>query len=132
MTNYKMTMNDRLRKAREGAGYKTATDAIDHFGWKSSTYRAHENGQNNFRVEDASTYASAYGVTAAWLLIGEDKNTAPKTKPIRLEKSHKHKHNCIDQINAIALLLRDDENNEDLLRKLEECIQSQKAKLNIS
>jgi len=130
MTNHKVTMNDRLRKAREGAGYKTATDAIDHFGWKSSTYRAHENGQNNFRVDDASTYADAYGVTAAWLLIGEEKNAAPKTKSNRIEK--KHKHNCIDQINAITLLLRDDENNEDLLRKLEECIQSQKAKLNIS
>ena len=86
MTNHKMTMNDRLRKAREGAGHKTATDAIDHFGWKSSTYRAHENGQNNFRVDDASTYADAYGVTAAWLLIGEDKNTAPKTKTNRIKK----------------------------------------------
>ncbi len=123
-------MNDRLRIAREAAGYKTATDAIDRFGWKNSTYRAHENGQNNFRVDDASTYASAYGVTAAWLLIGEDNKLAPKTKPGTVEK--KHKHNCIDQIYAIALLLREDENNEDLIRKLDECIQSQKAKLGIS
>jgi hypothetical protein len=68
MINYKMTMNDRLRKAREGAGYKTATDAIDHFGWKSSTYRAHENGQNNFRFPCISLHTKGYDVSAsaAW------------------------------------------------------------------
>jgi hypothetical protein len=41
------TLNERLRRARQKAGYNTATQAIDFFGWKSSTYRAHENGQNN-------------------------------------------------------------------------------------
>ena len=65
------TMNDRLRDARITAGFVSATDAIDYCGWKSSTYRAHENGQNNFKIEDASRYSKAYGVSTAWLLIGD-------------------------------------------------------------
>ena len=46
-------MYERLRDARRKAGYKTASDAIETFGWRGSTYRAHENGQNNFHAEDA-------------------------------------------------------------------------------
>jgi len=70
----KNEMNNRLREARIAAGFATATDAIEYCGWRGSTYRAHENGQNNFNVEYATLYAKAYGVSAAWLLIGEENN----------------------------------------------------------
>ena len=67
-----MSMADRLRHAREAAGYKTATAAVEHFNWPSSTYRAHENGQNNYSPVIAQLYANAYDVSAAWLLLGDD------------------------------------------------------------
>lgn len=119
-------MHSRLRKARLNAGYPTATAAIKACGWRNSTYRAHENGQNNFSVEDAEVYASAYGVTAAWLLLGaeggaEEKIIKAPTKP--------HKHNCIEQIFAIATLLRDDPKNRPLVMKLIACAQSHLQKI---
>lgn len=64
-------MHDRLRRARLLAGFDTARAAIERFGWKASTYRAHENGQNKFRASDAGAYARAYKVSSSWLLFGE-------------------------------------------------------------
>ncbi len=64
-------MHGRLRHARLQAGYTTARAAIARFGWIASTYRAHENGQNNFRPADAYIYARAYKVSPTWLLVGE-------------------------------------------------------------
>lgn len=64
-------MHDRLKKARIAAGFRTATAAIEHFGWKGSTYRAHENGQNQFKANDALRYGQAFEVSAGWLLTGE-------------------------------------------------------------
>ena len=55
------SMNDRLKAARQSAGFRSATAAIEALHWPSSTYRAHENGQNNFKVEQAKIYADAYG-----------------------------------------------------------------------
>lgn len=63
-------MAQRLRQARINAGYKTATLAVNKFNWAASKYRAHENGQNPFKVADAETYGAAFGVSAAWLLTG--------------------------------------------------------------
>jgi hypothetical protein len=65
------SMHDRLRRARLLAGFDTSRAAIERFGWKASTYRAHENGQNKFRANDAGNYARAYRVTSSWLLFGE-------------------------------------------------------------
>lgn len=65
------TMNERLKRARISAGYRTASDAINRFGWRGSTYRAHENGQNHFDAQTATNYARAYGVNAGWLLTGD-------------------------------------------------------------
>ena len=65
------SMHERLRRARLLAGFDTARAAIERFGWKASTYRAHENGQNNFRANDAGIYARAYRVSSSWLLFGE-------------------------------------------------------------
>jgi hypothetical protein len=70
-------MHTRLRRARLVAGYGSARAAIERFGWKASTYRAHENGQNKFKVSDAGAYARAYRVSASWLLFGEQGPTHP-------------------------------------------------------
>lgn len=60
----------RLRAARKGRGFKTAAAAIERFGWKQSTYLAHENGQNGIKPDAAIDYGRAYKVDAAWILTG--------------------------------------------------------------
>jgi transcriptional regulator with XRE-family HTH domain len=120
------TLNERLRNARQRAGFDTATRAIDLFGWKNSTYRAHENGQNNYGVEEAKAYAMAYGVTPSWLLIGDTKETSPSSTVQKTAQPHKH--NCVNVISATALLLKDDRDNIELITKLDECVQSLKKK----
>ncbi len=119
-------MNSRLRKARIQTGYPTATAAIKACGWRNSTYRAHENGQNNFNVENAELYAKAYGVTAAWLLIGAEGGAEER---IIIGTTKLHKHNCVEQINAIATLLLDDPKNRPLVIKLIDCAQSHLQKI---
>ena len=123
-------MNERLKKSRYAAGYKTASAAIEKFGWKSSAYRAHENGQNNFSTQDALTYANAYDVTAAWLLVGEDSENSEKAEPKeRRAKPITHNHDCAEHIHAMALLLREDSENMTLIRKIQECAVSQMNKV---
>jgi phage repressor protein C with HTH and peptisase S24 domain len=72
----------RLRHAREAAGFKSASDAVERFGWRPSTYMAHENGQNGIRTEPALIYARAFGVEPGWLLtgvgLGPTKNSSAK------------------------------------------------------
>lgn len=66
------TMGQRLRRARMNAGYASATKAADAIGVSHSTYRAHENGQNDYSPEDAAVYARKFGSRASYLLTGED------------------------------------------------------------
>lgn len=77
----RMEMHERLKKAREQAGYKTAAEAVRRFGWNLSTYRSHENGQRNIPRETAPDYARAFRVSPEWLLLG--RGTAGK-KPVPL------------------------------------------------
>lgn len=77
----RMEMHERLKKAREQAGFETATDAARKFGWTVTTYRAHENGQRNIPRETAPAYARAFRVSPEWLLFG--RGTAGK-KPVPL------------------------------------------------
>lgn len=60
----------RLKLARERANFDTPTKAIERFGWKTSTYLAHENGQNGIRPEPAMEYGRAYNVDPGWILTG--------------------------------------------------------------
>lgn len=62
---------ERLKAARERAGFKTAADAIRRFGWTATTYMAHENGQNGLRQAVAQSYGLAFKVSSGWLLTGE-------------------------------------------------------------
>jgi phage repressor protein C with HTH and peptisase S24 domain len=63
--------NERLRQARERAGFTSARSAALRFGWIPSTYASHENGQTPVPVKDAPRYGRAFKVSAAWLLTGE-------------------------------------------------------------
>jgi DNA-binding XRE family transcriptional regulator len=66
-------MHERLTFARECAGYATQKDAAAALGMPSSTYAAHENGQDGFRLESAIKYARKFKVSLDWLLIGKGK-----------------------------------------------------------
>lgn len=61
---------NRLRQAREAAGYATAGDAAAAFGWKYPTYVGHENGSRGLRPDLIRRYAKAFRVSAHWLLDG--------------------------------------------------------------
>lgn len=65
--------HERLRQARTDAGFRFASDAANAIGVTASTYRAHENGQNDFGLDEAKRYARKFGVNPLWLL-GEDSN----------------------------------------------------------
>lgn len=119
-------MNERLRNARLAAGFVSATDAIDYCKWKGSTYRAHENGQNNFNVEYATRYGKAYGVSASWLLLGEVSEGEIFSKKQLSKNSMKGctLKTCPDRIQAYALLLKDEPQNILYLGKLLDCVQN--------
>ena len=124
--NKKNDMNDRLRNARMAAGFASATDAIEYCKWKGSTYRAHENGQNNFNVEYATRYGKAYGVSASWLLLGEVSEGEIFSKKQLSKNSMKgcSLKTCPDRIQAYALLLKDEPQNILYLGKLLDCVQN--------
>jgi phage repressor protein C with HTH and peptisase S24 domain len=69
--NMSKTMGERLKAAREAANYSSAAKAADALGVGLSTYRAHENGQNEFGPDIADRYARKFATSAAYLLTGE-------------------------------------------------------------
>lgn len=66
------TLSDRLREARNKAGFTSISQVIQHFGWPYSTYAGHENGHRGAKLPDVEKYATAFNVTANWLLTGSD------------------------------------------------------------
>lgn len=80
---------ERLRQARIRAGYTSAAKAADALGIRASTYRAHENGQNNFDTEEAGRYARFFKCDVGWLLIGEGTPRADKSLTIPTDGSGK-------------------------------------------
>ena len=66
---HRMQIHDRLRWAREQAGYTSASSAAEAMGVPSPTYMAHENGSRGFRSR-ADRYATFYRVSLHWLLTG--------------------------------------------------------------
>lgn len=63
---------ERLRQARIKAGYHFASDAANALGIVASTYRAHENGQNEFELAEAEVYGRKFNVDPVWLLRGKE------------------------------------------------------------
>lgn len=64
-------MGDRLKAAREAAGYSSAAKAAEALGIPASTYRSHENGQNEFGAEDAMRYGRKFKTSPGWLLTAD-------------------------------------------------------------
>ena len=124
--NKRSDMNERLRNARKAAGFVSATDAIEYCKWRGSTYRAHENGQNNFNAEYATKYGKAYGVSASWLLLGEGNEEAVNVKKDKLTNNMKgcSLKNCPERIQAYALLLKDEPQNIHFVSKLRDCCEN--------
>lgn len=73
--NYVARMADKDEKARRlrearSRKYPNAAAAAEALGMKASSYRAHENTQNEFYLEEAKVYGKKFGVSPYWL-IGE-------------------------------------------------------------
>lgn len=68
---------ERLRLARQEAGFEDAASAARAFGWPVVSYRSHENGIRGLRPMVAKRYARAYKVSAAWLMSGEGTMRGP-------------------------------------------------------
>jgi transcriptional regulator with XRE-family HTH domain len=62
---------DRLRRARIGAGFERATDAVRKFGWSYSRYMNYENGERAVPPKQAILFAAAYGVTVDYIYFGK-------------------------------------------------------------
>ena len=66
-----MSLHERLREARKAAGFSTAKEAAEAFGWNKNTVTSNENGNRTFSRESAERYARAYRVDLGWLLTGK-------------------------------------------------------------
>lgn len=63
-------LHERLRAARQAAGYKSATAAAERLGVPYGTYSGHENGGRGVKPQDIARYAKAFKVSPSWLLTG--------------------------------------------------------------
>lgn len=77
-----MNMNDRLRLARERAGFKQPSDAARRFKWSEHTYKSHENGNRGIRLDVARKYAEAFKVSTTWLTTGEESTLRGNDTPV--------------------------------------------------
>lgn len=61
----------RLKKAREDAGYSSASAAAEALGVPLATYTQHENGRRGIPRDAAPQYARRFKVPEEWLLYGK-------------------------------------------------------------
>lgn len=81
MLDFMTEKHERLRQARVDAGYETASAAATALRITASTYRAHENGQNDFQLPEAETYGAKFGVSPFYLLTGKRPAEANNNNP---------------------------------------------------
>ena len=75
------TSYERLKLARETAGFKTAAEAVRRYSWNEPTYFAHENGSRGFKGK-AVEYATKFKVNLDWLLAGKGEMRTGSTVPL--------------------------------------------------
>lgn len=63
--------HERLREARERAGFTGPAEAAQHFNWNENSYKSRENGKRAILPASAEKYAKAYHVKAGWILFEE-------------------------------------------------------------
>ncbi|UPT53089.1 repressor protein cI [Synechococcus phage Yong-M3-232] len=73
------SQSERLKAAREKAGYKSAQAAAEAFGWGVAGYRHHENGTRGFGLDVAKKYGRAFKVKPGWLLGMDGVDDGPIT-----------------------------------------------------
>jgi phage repressor protein C with HTH and peptisase S24 domain len=111
--------HERLRSAREQAGFATMADAARAFGWDEFTYRSHESGRRKYDETWAQRYGRAYRVRWTWLLSGQglaQKGTLPVLSYVGAKAEVYPAETVLDQIeappdcpeNAFALVVRGD------------------------
>lgn len=81
MIEFMSEKHERLRQARISAQYKSAAAAAEALGITASTYRAHENGQNDFQIVEAEQYGKKFGTDPIWLLTGKETTTGAVNQP---------------------------------------------------
>lgn len=64
------TPHQRLKAAREAAGYETAKQAAEAMGVSVATYIQHENGTRGLPASRAERYARFFRTSPEWLLYG--------------------------------------------------------------
>lgn len=73
---------DRLRAARERAGFVSAKSAADALGIPYPTYAQHESGERGYPATKADRYAQFFRVTPQWLLYGRGDGPSATVHPI--------------------------------------------------
>ncbi|WP_068318959.1 LexA family transcriptional regulator [Polycladidibacter hongkongensis] len=80
------TLAERLRIARERAGFETASAAAAALGIKEPTYIHHENNTRRPRAASIDRYARFFGVQPAWLAFG--------TQPVHSDRAPDQTHHA--------------------------------------
>lgn len=66
-----MDRAERLKWARERAGFGSPREAAKHFRWNENTYKSREGGLRDYGVDEAKDYSRAFDVSWIWLVSGE-------------------------------------------------------------
>ncbi|WP_189379559.1 MULTISPECIES: S24 family peptidase [unclassified Mesorhizobium] len=104
------TPADRLRMARQKAGYRSAMKAAEMLNVSAGTYGGHENGSRAFDAETVKKYASAFNVRPAWLMLGEEPMTLDEELGRLLKHLEEHHRVSLDDWDPAA---PDDSSHDD-------------------
>ncbi len=113
-----MDKHERLKKAREHAGYGSASSAAKALGIAVSTYLSHENDSRDFDADYAKRYARRYNVSAEWLLWGEGEMSQVRnedTPPLELGAPFSDMYDAEAISHALELVKRFQEKNSTKL-----------------
>lgn len=72
---------DRLRAAREAAGFSSAKEAAEAMDVPVASYIQHENGTRGFKADRAAQYARRFRTTPEWLLLGRGTSPVQSQEP---------------------------------------------------
>lgn len=84
LTDYADCMDtpaERLKLAREEAGFGSAREAALAMGISYDTYIHHERGTRGITASSAESYARRFRVASEWILYGKGVGPAPSTDP---------------------------------------------------